>query len=205
MKRLSSLVILLALAPLAFSQISEIQRGYWTGGGHLGLSLKSNRFVVLDPPAGFVQPESDSYSKFSMGPWAAYFFLNGFAAGLDTKLRFENGIGAYGLGPLLYYYYALSTKAALFATASMFYLSQSLGSGNIQPSNYLSFGGGPGLALFLHTNIALTMALLWESESRKLDYFTGSGMYEARYTNSCFGLKVGFQKFFDCGRRTDLR
>lgn len=201
MKSLFATVVLSVLTIHSFGQIDEINKGNWTVGGHIGgISLKSDRSTVLNPPAGYQQSEPSNHGKFSFGPWAAYFLLNGFAAGLDTKIRLESGSRDLGIGPLLFYYYPVSTQLALYAHLSTFWLSNKYSSFAEAQCSF-EWGLALGLAWFMHQNIALNLGLGYSNESRVVrnSLPIGSDFYDVRYSTSCFGPKFGLQFFLPCG------
>jgi hypothetical protein len=196
MRPAALLLLLMSMASFSFGQIRAIEQGNLTGGGRMGLNFYSSGVEVLDPPAGFTQSEPSRYFEFYMGPFAAYFLLNGLALGLDTELgisAFSGSSNAYfGVGPLLYYFAALNTHLAIMAKGSFFLYHQS-------SHNSYSYAIGPGLAWFINANLALTALILLQNEWYTVPYLVGLDLYDARYHTMCTGLNIGFKKFFDLG------
>lgn len=192
MKKLSVLSVLFVL--LAVGANAQTEQGRWVVSGKTGLDFLSNS------EQAYYDGEKDGdrfkSSKLSFNAAVGYFVIDNLAvalgAGISTEKQGKSDPKTImAVGPQVTYYFPLDGQVKPFLTAGGGFTTESYANKDESKFSGPFFGGGAGVAIFLHDNISLDLGANYINTNVK-----NKADKKEVYKTGTIGASVGFSLFF---------
>lgn len=181
MKKIYFTSILLAIT---FAGFSQTEKGSWLLGGNIAFSsttVKENG-------------NSSNYTLFGLNPKIGVFPVKNFAVILNTNYLTSSGSHELTIGPAVRYYFPGSEFVKLFVGGGV-----GFGSTTETHSTTYQFEAGP--AIFIRPSVALEFNFYYQSGNTKYDNSNDFPPYNNEFTQSQFGIGVGFMVYLGKGKK----